>query len=106
MTDAAAPPEPEAPAPKLTLCRRGEEPPPTFVRSVFLAAADGTPWLDSMVEKLKVAGFDDGVIFVGDELPAASTDWRAKAVLMSDAIVCYVSSSAPTSAYMAMEMSR
>ena len=52
------------------------------------------------------AGFDDGVIFVGDELPAASTDWRAKAVLMSDAIVCYVSSSAPTSAYMAMEMSR
>lgn len=101
-----------APAPLVTVCRSPERPPDSFVRSVFLAAganAEGATeaWATAAVELLKVSGFDDGVVFIGDDRPEPGRgDWRSQAVLLSDAIVCFVLPGSPPNSYMSMEIAR
>ena len=75
----------------VTVVKRADATPDSFARSVFLAAADGAAWEAAAIEELGKAGFDDGVIFVGDDAPEPDGGgWRAVAMKMSDAIVCYV----------------
>ena len=66
----------------------GAELPQEFERSVFLAAGAGA-WADEAIAQLQGGGFEDGVIFVGDEAPEGEA-WRNEAMKVSDAIVSWV----------------
>lgn len=75
----------------VVVAKRSDAIPEAFTRSVFLAGADGAAWESDALEALERAGFDDGVIFVGDEVSEPDANgWRAQTTKMSDAIVCYV----------------
>ena len=71
--------------------RHGEETPGSFTRAIFLTATDGKPWESEAIHRLHDLGFDDGVIFVGNEKPDDGYDgWQSKALAFSDSIVCFV----------------
>ena len=71
------------------IVKRGEETPASFTRSVFLTAADGKAWEMEAIQRLTNLGFDDGVIFIGDEKPDEEYGgWQTKALAISDSIVC------------------
>ena len=54
--------------------------PAAFARSVLLAGAAGAEWEAAALTQLLGAGFDDGVIFVGDaEAEPAPGGWRQQA---------------------------
>ena len=88
------------------ILKRGNEIPSTFERCVFLAGADGAEWESAAVQKLLAAGFDKGVIIVGDAAAeeVGTGGWRYKATQLADAIVCHVPVGAERDDYMTREI--
>ena len=70
------------------IVRRGEETPPSFASSAFLALDEDGGWVQEAVELLDAAGFDKGVVFVGDGEAEGDSGWRSNALNQSDVIVC------------------
>ena len=73
---------------QVTVVEAGGELPQAFSRCVYLAGAAGRVWASEAVDLLKQAGFDDGVIVLGDR-DVAFEEWRTATILLSDAVVCW-----------------
>ena len=72
----------------MQIVRRGEETPAAFAFSVFLALDKDGGWGEDAIALLDTAGFDGGVVFVGDSDAEVEGGWRWTALNQSDVIVC------------------
>ena len=80
---------------------------PPLAPWVAPVGAAGADWEVAALTQLLGAGFNDGVIVVGDAEPepaAAPGGWRQQAALMSDAILCHVPPGAGRDDYVTREI--